>query len=188
MFKDHTLLPVEAVRLAALGLLAERPRHYGELATEIRRFTELAVGPSLELMSPPIELLRHEGLAAAHGDVFTLTAAGEAALRTLLQAPLRAPSNDASRLVLLLKLRFLHHLGAAEQEAQRRQIADSLGSERDRLDELRRLHAETAPLLSDWLARDIADLEARIESFRDAALGPIIGADEVKRHGRHGTG
>lgn len=188
MFKDQTLLPVEAVRLAALGLLAERPRHHGELAAEIRRFTELAIGPSLELLAPPIELLRHEGLAAAQGDMFTLTKAGEAALRTLLQAPLRAPSNDASRLVLLLKLRFLHRLDAVEQEAQRRQIAESLATERDRLDELCRLHDKTAPLLAEWLERDITDLDRRIESFRDAAPGPIIGPDQVKRHGRQGTG
>jgi hypothetical protein len=188
MFKDQTLLPVEAVRLAALGLLAERPRDYGELATEIRRFIELAVGPSLDLRAPPLELLRHEGLAAAQGDALTLTPSGAEALRTLLQAPLRAPSNDAGRLVLLLKLRFLHHLGTAEQEAQRRQIGASLAAERDRLEELRRLHAETAPLLTEWLERDIADLDGRIKSFRDAAPGPIIGPDKVERHGRHGTG
>jgi DNA-binding PadR family transcriptional regulator len=188
MFKDQTLLPVEALRLAGLGLLAERPRKYGELATEIRRFVELAVGPSLDLLAPPIELLRHEGLAAAQGDLFTLTPAGDAALRSLLQAPLRPPSNDASRLVLMLKLRFLHHLGIGEREVQRRQIAESLATERGRLEELRRVHAKTAPLLHDWLDRDIADLNRRIESFREAAPGPIIGPNEVERHGRHGTG
>ena len=63
MFKDHTLLPAEAVRLAALGLLAEEPRRYGDLATEIRHFIALAVGPSLDLMGSSIELLRYEGLA-----------------------------------------------------------------------------------------------------------------------------
>jgi hypothetical protein len=188
MFKDQTLLPVEAVRLAALGLLPERPRHYGELVTEIRRFIELAIGPSLDLRAPPLELLRHEGLAAAQGDVLTLTPSGARALNALLQAPLRAPSNDAGRLVLLLKLRFLHHLGVAGQDAQRSQIAESLAAERGRLDELRGLHAETAPLLTRWLDRDIADLDGRIESFRAAAPGPIIGPDQVERHGRHGTG
>ncbi len=167
MFKDQTLLPAEAVRLAALGLLAEEPRRYGDLATEIRHFIALAVGPSLDLMGSSIELLRYEGLATADGDVLTLAPAGAEALEKLLQAPLRAPTNDAGRLVLLLKLRFLHHLGAAERAAQRAQIVASLAAERTRLAELRRLHGDAAPALADWLDRDIADLNGRIERFRD---------------------
>jgi hypothetical protein len=167
MFKDQTLLPIEAVRLAALGLLADGPRRYGDLATEIRHFIGLAVGPSLDLMGSSIELLRYEGLAAVDGDTLTLTPAGAAALTKLLQSPLRAPNNDSSRLVLLLKLRFLHHLDAADRTAQRTQIADSLAAELARLAELRRLHAEAAPSLRDWLDRDIADLAGRIEDFRD---------------------
>jgi hypothetical protein len=168
MFKDHSLLPAEAVRLAALGLLAEGPRRYGDLATEIRHFIALAVGPSLDLMGSSIELLRYEGLAAVDGETLTLTQAGMAALAQLLSAPLRGPSNDASRLVLLLKLRFLHHLGAAEQAAQRGQIGESLEAERTRLEALRRLHAAAAPALRDWLDRDIADLSARLADQGDA--------------------
>ena len=34
----------------ALGLLAEAPRAYGDLAGEIRYFTSSIVGPSLDLM------------------------------------------------------------------------------------------------------------------------------------------
>jgi hypothetical protein len=166
MFRDQTLLPAEAVRLAALGLLAEGPRRYGDLATEIRHLIALAVGPSLDLMGSSIELLRHEGLATREDDLLKLSAAGAASLKKLLKAPLRAPSNDASRLVLLLKLRFLRQLDAAEQTAQRHQIADSLSTELVRLEELRRLHAGAAPALGDWLDRDIRDLRDRIETFR----------------------
>lgn len=166
MFRDQTLLPAEAVRLAALGLLAEEPRRYGDLATEIRHFIALAVGPSLDLMGSSIELLRHEGLVTAEGDLLTLSAAGAESLEKLLKAPLRVPSNDAGRLVLLLKLRFLHQLRAAEQAAQRDQIAESLSTELARLEELRRLHAGAAPALGDWLDRDIRDLNDRIEKFR----------------------
>src|SRR6185312_8429593 len=101
MFKDQTLLPVEAVRLAALGLLAERSRKYADLATEIRSFIGLAVGPSLDLMGSSIELLRYEGLATAQGEMLSLTASGQ-----------------------------------------------------------------TAPALRDWLDRDLADLNDRIEKFR----------------------
>ena len=32
MYKDNSLIPSEAVRLAALGLLAKRPRVYADLA------------------------------------------------------------------------------------------------------------------------------------------------------------
>lgn len=166
MFKDQTLLPAEAVRLAALGLLAEGPRRYGELATEIRDFVGLAVGPSLDLMGSSIELLRYEGLATAHGDALTLAPAGAEALNKLLQAPLRAPTTDASRLVLLLKLRFLHHLDAGQQMEQRAQIAASLAAELTRLEELRQRHGGAAPALADWLDRDIAELRGRIETFR----------------------
>jgi hypothetical protein len=166
MFQDRSLLPVEAVRLAALGLLAEGPRRYGDLASELRHFIGLVVGPSLDLMGSSIELLRHEGLAQADGDRLTLAAAGAETLTRLLQAPLRAPTNDAGRVVLLLKLRFLHHLGPAEQATQRAQIADSLAAERARLGELRDLHGTAAPLLRGWLDREIAGLDQRIEAFR----------------------
>ncbi|HEY5210477.1 MAG TPA: hypothetical protein VIJ42_13640 [Stellaceae bacterium] len=171
MFKDQSLLPAEAVRLAALGLLADGPRRYGDLAMEIRHFIGLAVGPSLDLMGSSIELLRYEGLAeaqdgaGAHDNaMLALTPAGEAALAILLQAPLRTPGTDAGRLALLLKLRFFHHLAAPEQAAQRRQIAEALAAELLRLEDLR-LHAASAPALTAWLDRDIADLRGRIEQF-----------------------
>jgi hypothetical protein len=123
-------------------------------------------------MGSSIELLRHEGLAEAgdgEGDsdnaALTLTAAGAAALTKLLQSPLRAPNNDSSRLVLLLKLRFLHHLAAGDRMAQRAQIVESLETELARLSDLRRLFASGAPALSDWLDRDIGDLQERIVHF-----------------------
>ena len=173
MFKDNSLIPAEAVRLAALGLLAENPRRYGELAVEIRHFIGLAVGPSLELMGSSIELLRYEGLAAAADDesvsdnaLLTLTPAGSVALANLLQAPLRAPNNDSSRLALLLKLRFLHHLPAGEQQAERAHIADSLDAELSRLTELRCLHATASPPFREWLDRDIDNLSARLAHLR----------------------
>ena len=174
MFKDNSLIPAEAVRLAALGLLADGPRRYGDLAMEIRHFIGLAVGPSLELMGSSLEMLRYEGLASTSGGagmsdnaVLTLTPAGRARLLELLTAKLRAPMNDSGRLTLLLKLRFLHHLPEGERKAQRGGIAESLEAERSRLEELRRLNAGSAAL-GAWLARDIADLSARLEELRAA--------------------
>src|SRR5260221_1969197 len=145
MFRDHSLIPAEAIRLAALGILAEAPRRYGDLAAEIRHFTSHVVGPSLELMGTSLELLRYEGLieavdggGTADNAVVRLHEAGAAALQGLLRAQLRAPVPDFNRLALLLKLRFLHHLPAAEQRTQLALMAESLESQRAPLDELRR--------------------------------------------------
>ena len=62
MYQDNSLLPREAVRLAALGILANSPRTYAALAAEVRNFASRIAGPSLDLMGTSIELLRHEGL------------------------------------------------------------------------------------------------------------------------------
>ena len=176
MFRDNSLIPAEAVRLAALGLLAEAPRRYGDLAMEVRHFTSHAVGPSLDLMGTSLELLRYEGLVeAVDGEgmadnaVLRLSERGAAALQGLLRAQLRAPASDLNRLALLLKLRFLHHLPAEEQYAQLELMAESLESEQARLAELRR---HTAPgLFRDWLDHDMALMTERIAWLRrrDAA-------------------
>src|SRR5215470_14983687 len=65
MFRDHSLVPAEAIRLAALGLLAEAPRNYADLAAEVRFLTSRIAGPSPELMGTSLELLRYEGLVTA---------------------------------------------------------------------------------------------------------------------------
>jgi DNA-binding PadR family transcriptional regulator len=171
MFRDNSLVPAEAVRLAALGLLAEAPRHYGELAAEIRHFTSRIVGPSLDLMGTSLELLRYEGLIeAVDGEgmtdnaVLRLTTRGGEALQSLLKAQLRSPVSDMNRLALMLKLRFLHHLPEVEQHGQLALMADSLDSERVRLDELRQ-RAEPG-LFRDWLEHDLALVESRITWLR----------------------
>ncbi len=171
MFKDNSLIPAEAVRLAALGLLAEAPRRYGDLAAEIRHFTSRIVGPSLDLMGTSLELLRYEGLieavdgeGMADNAVLRLSRSGAEAFAGLLKAQLRSPSSDMNRLTLLLKLRFLHHLPQAEQQEQLSLIADSLDSERARLDELRQHSA--AGLFRDWLERDLALIDDRIAWLR----------------------
>ena len=65
MNRDNSLIPSEAVRLAALGSLWQGPKRYAELATEVRHFTGRIVGPSLELLGPSLEVLRLEGLIDA---------------------------------------------------------------------------------------------------------------------------
>jgi hypothetical protein len=173
MFRDNSLIPSEAVRLAALGLLAEGPRRYGDLAAEIRHFTSCIAGPSLELMGSSLELLRYEGLVAhGAGDddaPLEITAAGHTALAALLKARLRAPLGDYNRLALLLKLRFIGLLPAPERQAQMALIADSLESELARLNDLRRSQAGAPGAFNAWLDHDIAALEDRLAVLRDEA-------------------
>ncbi len=173
MFRDKSLIPSEVIRLAALGLVAEEPRHYGVLAMEIRHFTNCVAGPSLELMGTSLELLRYEGLVAAvdgggaaENALLKITSAGATALQHLLQAPLRAPLSDLNRLILLLKLRFLHHLPADKLDAQLVEIAASLDQECRRLEDLRSAHAAAPSLFLDWLDHDIAALKARLAGLR----------------------
>jgi DNA-binding PadR family transcriptional regulator len=168
MFRDNSLIPSEAVRLAALGLLAEGPRAYGDLAAEIRHFTSRIAGPSLDLMGTSLELLRYEGLIAADASegaenaLLSITDAGRAALHALLQARLGTHVGDNNRLVLLLKLRFLPLLPAAEQGAQLAMVAESIASELARLEDLRRHHEGAPGPFLAWLDQDIAALKARL--------------------------
>jgi hypothetical protein len=173
MFRDRSLIPAEAIRLMALGLLAEGPRAYGELAGEIRYFTSNFVGPSLDLMGSSIEVLRTQGLIdAADGQgmadnaMMRLLPAGRAMLDDLLRARLGQGQGDINRLALRLKLRFLALLPAAEQAAQSALIAEALESELARLTDVRRRNGTAPALFRDWLDRDIAALEAHLKAMR----------------------
>ena len=46
MYRDNTLIPTEAIRLAALGALIEGEQRYADLAREIRNFVGRIAGPS----------------------------------------------------------------------------------------------------------------------------------------------
>jgi len=158
MFRDKTLIPTEAIRVLALGLIADRPRRYAALAQELRRFIGLVLGPSLDMLAPSLELLRFEGLAAAAGDgadaELSITDAGRAELMSLLRANVRAPVNDTNRLVIALKFRFLHLLPPEERKAQLALLADLYETERGRLEELRTQDGGAA--FAAWLDHEIA--------------------------------
>ena len=176
MFRDHSLVPAEAIRLAALGLLAEAPRRYRDLAADVRFLTSRIAGPSPELMGTSLELLRYEGLVAAvdgaEDPELTLTANGRTALEGLLRATLRAPSTDLGKLGLALKLRFLGQLPAAEQSQQIAQVVGACESELARLTDLRARHGAAPGLFRDWLDHDIAQIEARIAWLKTRAANP----------------
>jgi DNA-binding PadR family transcriptional regulator len=173
MYKDNSLIPTEAVRLAALGLLTEAPRSYAALADEVRHFTSRIVGPSLELIGPPIEVLRVEGLVetvdGGAGDDATLriTEAGRQELTRLLGANLRGPLGEFNKLVIGLKLRFLDLLEPAARRLQAELLAEICERELTRLTDLRRHHDGRSGHLADWLDHDIGQLRDRLAWFRD---------------------
>jgi DNA-binding PadR family transcriptional regulator len=171
MYPDNSLIPTEAIRLAALGSLAMAPKSYAALATEIRHFTGRIVGPSLELIGPPIALLKVEGLveSEAPGDdaAIRVTDAGLAELKRLLMANLRGPLGEFNKLVIALKMRFLGLLDRDSQLTQAELLIEMCERELTRLTDLRGHHAGEPGHLTDWLDHDIAQVEARLAWFRD---------------------
>lgn len=164
MYRDNSLIPAEAVRLAALGELARAPRRYGELAVAVRHFAQRLVGPSLDLLGPSLELLKIEGLIrpqAGDDPLLELTETGRAALSRLLSAPLKIQGNEINRLVVALKLRFLDMLPAEGRMDQLDFLADALIGEHARLADLRCATDPNSPLAA-WLDLEIEQIDARI--------------------------
>lgn len=169
MYADNTLTPKEALRLCALGAVAERPMRYSDLAGFVRHFTSRVIGPSLDLTGTSIELLRYEGLVEAiegsgmeDDAMLVLSDAGKRELRALLTARLR-PATDLSKLVVALKFRFLHQLDAEERATQADLLIESCETELNRLLDLRQTVGEGGHHLLAWLDHDIGQLENRLE-------------------------
>ena len=171
MYKDNSLLPREAVRLAALGILAGGPLTYAALAASVRNFTSRIAGPSIDLMGTSIELLRFEGLIATeqtqNGNftetVLTLTGAGHLELNSLLRASVRSPVNDIAKLILALKFRFFHLLETKDQCDQIEMMLEACEVELARLVDLRNLHLEDPGHLIEWLNHDIGQVKNRLK-------------------------
>lgn len=179
MYRDNSLIPSDAIRLAALGSLWEAPKRYAALASEVRFFAGRIVGPSLDLLSPSIELLRVEGLienlagpAAGDDAPMTITQAGAEELRRLLTANLRGPLGEINKLIIALKLRFIAALGPEDRRLQADVLAETCEQELARLRDLRTHHADAPSHLLDWLDHDIAQVEERLAWFR--ALKPRL--------------
>lgn len=174
MYRDNSLIPAEAVRLCALGQLSQGDMRYAELAGEVRHFTSRMIGPSLELLGTSIELLRLEGLVAAVGGkgmddnaLLHVTEAGREAFRALMRANVRSPGGDVGKLVLALKLRFLHLLVPEEQRDQVEQMTELFRNERARLADLRR--GLPGGHLAEWLDLEIKQVDQRLAWFADFA-------------------
>ncbi len=178
MYQDNTLLPREAIRLAALGALATTPMSYGALALDIRNFASRVAGPSLELMGASVEVLRHEGLiepvdgaeesSAATG--LRLTGAGRTELFALLRSSVRTPFTDINKLILALKFRFLHLLAGEDRRLQVEMMIEACEGEIVRLIDLRGQHEAAPGYLPEWLDHDIGLAESRLEWLNDFAI------------------
>jgi hypothetical protein len=170
MYRDKTLIPTEAIRLAALGVLTDGPQRYAELAASVRHFASAVMGPSLDILGTSIELLRLEGLVEpiegtglADNALLRVTPAGEAELKILLKSRVRSPVDDLNKLVTALKMRFFHLLGAEEKREQLDLLIEATESEMRRLADLRA--RQPSGLLSDWLGHELVQLAARKRWF-----------------------
>ena len=174
MYKDNSLIPSEAVRLAALGLLAKRPRVYADLARDIRHFTARIVGPSLDLLSPSLELLKVEGLieatetkAPTDTQIIRLTKDGEAELQRLMNANLRGPMGEVNKLIVALKLHFLDLLTPEQRRQQLEMLMEVCDRELVRLNDLREHHVDSEGALLPWLDHEIEEVQQRRSWFRN---------------------
>ena len=178
MYRDNTLIPSEAVRLLALGMLAGKPMTYAQLAREVRHFTGRIMGPSLDLVGAPLEVLKVEGLVENRGGApdardgddpesdaqeLTVTPEGLVELRRLLSANVRPQISDLNKLIIALKMRFLHLMEPADQRVQAELLHDICERELARLIDLREHHGLEAGHLHDWLDLEIAQSRARLD-------------------------
>jgi hypothetical protein len=180
MYPDHSLMPKEAIRLTALGMLAEKPLAYAQLAAAIRDFTSHVMGPNLDLMGSSIQLIAAEGLIAPVGGGawrgeaigpdtrLTITNDGRSELNSLLLATVRTPFNDINKLVVALKMRFLELLPTERRCDQVTLITNALDGEFARLSSLRARRTEEAsdgdPLVA-WLDHDLDQITASLKWF-----------------------
>ncbi|WP_339855768.1 hypothetical protein [uncultured Nisaea sp.] len=169
MYRDNSLIPKEAIRMAALGALSAGPRPYADIAGEVRQFAARIVGPSLDLLGSSIELLKFEGLIApVSGEGFEdnaelhLTDAGWAALKDYLTATVRPGANDLNKLVIGLKLRFLHLLGKEDQVEQIDNLRGLFQGEHARLFDLLTHEEWQQGHLRAWIEMEIAQVADRI--------------------------
>ncbi len=168
MFADQTLTPKEAVRFCALGLIADAPMRYSDLARGVREFCARVMGPSLDLMGTSIELLKYEGLVSpvdgegmADDALVAITGNGRTALRTLLTARLRSGS-DITKLVVALKMRFLHLLSDSEKRAQLDMLIDAAETDLVRLEDLAAASSDENGEFQRWLGFEIEQTRQRL--------------------------
>ena len=177
MYQDNSLIPNKAARLLALGVLATGERRYADLASEVRQFIGRIVGPSLDVVASPLELLKVEGLIESaeparaeqnhDSELLRITDSGRAELLRLLSSNVRPPVTEFNRLVIALKMRFLHFLDGPAQERQLDVLIQMSQRELERLQELSDRHAREDSHFAGWLAHEIDQSRKRVNWFRE---------------------
>ena len=169
MYRDNSLIPKEAIRLAALGALINGSRSYIDISTEVRQFSARIVGPSLDLLGTSIELLKLEGLIEVvenpGGDgeeLLRLTTSGFQELKEYLRSTIRSGSSDLNKLVVALKLRFIEVLEPSERLDQLIGLQTMYQAERNRLLDLRKHKEWSAGLLPRLLELELAVTDQRL--------------------------
>jgi len=176
MYSDNTLTPKEAVRLCALGTLANSAMPYGALAQSVRHFIDRVQGPSLDVLGASVELLKYEGLVEVVSvenseEQMQITDKGHQEFLGLLTANIRASDSDLNKLIEALKFRFLHLLDTSEQRQQAELLIERTDIELARLTDLHQHFEGGSKFLMQWLDRDVGELESRLEwleNFRDS--------------------
>ena len=169
MYRDNSLIPKEAIRMAALGALINSDRSYIDISTEVRQFSARIVGPSLDLLGTSIELLKLEGLIEvvenSGGDgeeLLRLTKSGLQELKEYLKSTIRSGSSDLNKLVVALKLRFIEVLEPHERLDQLVGLQAMYQAERSRLQDLRKHKEWSAGLLPGLLDLELAVTDQRL--------------------------
>lgn len=170
---DPSLLPSRALRLAALGALAQCDRDYASLVQEIHELTLAIVGPSPDAFGSSLELLRYEGWITGgeegHGMV-SITPEGLTEFVQLLTTRLRKPSGEFNRLWLALKLRFMPQLPVDAQAVELDRMITLFETEIDRLSALRRSAMTSDGHIGAWIDFEIAENGARLAWCRSLSL------------------
>ena len=169
MYRDNSLIPKEAIRMAALGALINGTRSYIDISIEVRQFSARIVGPSLDLLGTSIELLKLEGLIEvvenSGGDVeevLRLTKSGLQELKEYLKSTIRSGSSDLNKLVVALKLRFIEVLEPHERLDQLVGLQTMYQAERNRLQDLRKHKVWSAGQLPGLLDLELAVTDQRL--------------------------
>jgi DNA-binding PadR family transcriptional regulator len=169
VYRDNSLIPKEAIRMAALGALVKRDRPYAEIAGEVRQFAARVVGPSLDLLGTSIELLKLEGLIAVVGEdagddseMLRLTEEGVNALEAYLKTNIRPGTSDLNKLVIALKLRFIDVLDPEDQVDQLEGLMRMYEGEQVRLRDLAAHGEWSEGLMPEWLEIELDMVSRRI--------------------------
>ena len=169
MYRDNSLIPKEAIRMAALGALIRGERSYQNISAEVRQFSARIMGPSLDLMGTSIELLKLEGLIEAiekrddNGEeLLQLTPTGIVELKEYLKSTIRSGGSDLNKLVVALKLRFIEFLEPMERLEQLISLKTMYQSEKNRLLDLVQHKEWSGGLLPQLLELELGVAEKRI--------------------------